>query len=84
VRYDDAVVDCERLALDLHSHGIHHAYFSGTDDASDLARPGPHLSLVVGRCTSVEEARMAVRLCCAPFLIPVPLVLLKTGLWEPR
>jgi len=72
VRYHDEVPDL-RLVVDMHSHGTHGAYFSTTDDASDLSRPGPYLALVVGSCRTRETARITARLCSGPFLVPVNL-----------
>lgn len=70
VSYEDALDD-QRLIVDLHSHGQGRAFFSATDDASDLARVGPYLAVVVGRADTAPE--IAVRLVCPPFLIPLSL-----------
>lgn len=68
ITYDD-VLDDERLVLDLHSHGRAAAFFSTTDDDSDLARVGPYIAAVVGRVHQTPE--LALRFVCPPYLIPL-------------
>ena len=63
------------LVMDLHSHGVGEAFFSTTDDQSDLGFP--HYSLVLGRCGKnkpLSEMACRLRLCLAGFFIsePVP------------
>lgn len=72
VQYQDTVDDCE-LVIDTHSHGPMGAYFSDTDDASDLSRPGPYIAIVLGECESKATTKVVARLCSGPFLIPVDL-----------
>lgn len=76
VRYIDTDIDEDRLVIDLHSHGHHDAIFSGTDDASDRSRRGPHLSMVVGRCHTAHPT-MSARMCLSPYLLPMSLTDLK-------
>lgn len=68
VRYEEQGIDATRVVLDIHSHGRLPAYFSSTDDASDLSRIGPHVSLVFGRCEG-DELEAAVRICCGHHLL---------------
>lgn len=69
VRYDDhGYGDCP-LVIDAHSHGHHAGYFSRTDDESDRSRPGPHLSLVFGRCAARATVEVCLRACVAGYLI---------------
>lgn len=63
--------DDDRLLIDMHSHGAHPAYFSSTDDAADLGRPGPYLAVVLGACESHESLTWVVRFVCPPYLIPL-------------
>ena len=71
VTYDDSGLDDDFLLVDLHSHGRLPAYFSTTDDASDLSRRGPYLALVVGMADDPEELHLATRLVVPPYLIPL-------------
>lgn len=70
VSYRDDFED-ERLLVDMHSHGAHGSYFSSTDDAGDLARPGPYLAVVLGQCEARESLTWVVRFVCPPYLIPL-------------
>lgn len=74
VSYRDTLDDTG-LVLDLHSHGTGTAFFSSVDDASDSARPGPYLAVVLGRCDGPME--LALRFVSAPFLVPLPVQLLS-------
>lgn len=61
------------LVLDLHSHGIGSAFFSHTDDRSDLGFP--HYSLVLGRCgrnRPLKELDCKLRLCLAGYFFEEP------------
>lgn len=71
VSYRDTLDDA-RLVLDLHSHAGGAAFFSRTDDASDLTRPGPYFALVVGRCNQADPEIVA-RAVLPPYLQPLPL-----------
>lgn len=56
------------LVMDLHSHGTGSAFFSHTDDRSDLGFP--HYSLVLGRCgrnRPLKELDCKLRLCLAGY-----------------
>ncbi|NKE70225.1 PRTRC system protein A [Candidatus Manganitrophus noduliformans] len=56
------------LVVDLHSHGIGSAFFSPTDDQSDLGFP--HYSLVLGRCgrgRPLTQLDCKLRLCLAGY-----------------
>jgi len=79
VSYSDEAVDPNTLVLDMHSHGHFGAAFSRTDDESDCSRPGPHLSLVFGKCESRSTLRGALRLCIAPYLLALPMAMLRAG-----
>ena len=68
VRYHDDFDDAG-LIIDMHSHGMGAAYFSATDDESDLGRRGPYLALVAGYGASEAETPLALRLVCAPYLV---------------
>lgn len=68
ITYADALPD-DLLVLDIHSHGEGRAFFSSTDNASDLARPGPYIALVIGRCSTTPE--IASRLVAPPYLVPL-------------
>jgi PRTRC genetic system protein A len=48
IRYRTGAYDDALLVCDVHSHGHHGAYFSGTDDASD--QHGIYIASVLGRC----------------------------------
>lgn len=63
------VADAARLVLDVHSHGEHAAYFSSTDDASDLSRGGPYIAGVIAPRTERSQTRLAWRAVCPPYLI---------------
>lgn len=76
ISYRDTLDDAG-LMLDLHSHATGPAFFSSTDDASDSARPGPYLAVVLGRCDGPME--LALRFVSAPFLVPLPIQLLSPG-----
>jgi PRTRC genetic system protein A len=69
ITYADTVDD-NALVIDLHSHGDLRAFFSAQDDRSDLARPGPYIAIVIGRCSTAPE--IALRLVSPPYLIPIP------------
>lgn len=71
VAYDDRQVDDDALVIDLHSHGRLPAYFSATDDSSDLSRRGPYLAMVAGECGS--RNLLACRLVLSPYLIDLDL-----------
>lgn len=71
VTYDDRQVDDDTLVIDLHSHGRLPAYFSATDDTSDLSRRGPYLAMVAGECGS--KNLLACRLVLPPYLIDLDL-----------
>lgn len=73
VSYHDRLDD-DALVMDIHSHGAGRAFFSSTDDASDLARPGPYLALVLGCCGGPME--VALRLVCPPHLVELPVRLI--------
>ena len=72
VTYDESGLDPDAVLLDVHSHGRSPAYFSTTDDVSDLSRMGPSLSIVFGRCAQRESMEAAMRVVCPPYLINVP------------
>lgn len=69
VRYVWPDLDPDRfLVTDLHSHGIGSAFFSYTDDRSDLGFP--HYSLVLGRAGSdrpLTQMDCRLRLCLAGY-----------------
>jgi len=71
VTYDDGQVDDDALVMDLHSHGRHRAYFSDTDDQSDLSRRGPYIAAVVGQCGTAND--VALRVVLPPYLLPLRL-----------
>lgn len=77
VHYDDRAVDESRLLIDAHSHGLHAARFSTTDDASDRSRMGPHVSLVVGHCGNRFTSEVAARLCIGKYLVPISFTRIK-------
>jgi len=64
-------VELDHIVIDIHSHGRHRAFFSATDDASDLSRFGPYVAIVVGNCTSYGEVQWAARFVCGLNLIPL-------------
>jgi PRTRC genetic system protein A len=69
VSYQDAF-DPDRLVLDIHSHGAHGAaFFSRTDDASDLSRAGPYLAAVIVPGATFAQSRLTLRAVCAPYLL---------------
>lgn len=70
VTYQDSF-DADRLVLDVHSHGRGEAYFSGTDDASDLSRIGPYIAAVIAPRETYGATRMVFRAVCSPYLIPI-------------
>lgn len=67
IRYRDDLDDA-LLVFDLHSHGTGSAFFSATDNESDLSRPGPYIAVVAGECGKDQTLRMKFRLVCAPYL----------------
>lgn len=67
ITYRDAVED-DLLLLDCHSHGQHPAFWSSQDDESDLSRPGPYISAVIGECSN-RLPSMAFRASVSPYLI---------------
>lgn len=70
IRYDDGQVNDETLVVDLHSHGRGAAFFSCTDDESDLSRRGPYIAVVVGTCHRVAPTTV-FRLVLPPHLMPL-------------
>lgn len=74
VRYQWPDLDPETvLVLDLHSHGAGAAFFSHTDDQSDLGFP--HYSLVLGRAGSdrpLIQMDCKLRLCLAGYFFDEP------------
>ena len=62
-------LDDDRIVVDIHSHGMGRAFFSGTDDASDLSRRGPYLAVVAGYAAKREEIPLVLRAVSAPYLI---------------
>lgn len=72
VTYDDSGYEDALLVIDAHSHGAHDAFFSPTDDASDLSRMGPHISLVFGRCGPTDQLKLVARVCIGHYLVPIP------------
>jgi PRTRC genetic system protein A len=70
VAYEDHIVD-DHLVFDLHSHGRMPAFFSATDDRSDLSRRGPYLAVVVGSLGRPDLAglSLAARLVSPPYLL---------------
>lgn len=76
VTFDESAIAEGSLLLDAHSHGAGRSYFSGTDDASDLSRPGLHLSCVFGRCGARDRVEVCLRLCAAPYLLNLPVSVL--------
>lgn len=71
VSYSEIGIDTDRLVLDVHSHGDFGPAFSATDDVSDRSRPGPHLSLVIGRCRA--RPAFALRGCIGAHLVELEL-----------
>lgn len=69
VEYSD--LEYEQIVIDIHSHGAHNAYFSATDDASDLSRFGSYIAIVVGHCSSYRDVRWVARLVCGMHLVPL-------------
>ena len=70
VTYHDSF-EADHLVFDIHSHGQADAFFSGTDDESDLSRLGPYIAGVIAPRTTYASTRMSFRAVCAPFLIPL-------------
>lgn len=61
LRYEPPVLGANEVrVVDCHSHGLHPAFFSSTDDADDLHEI--KFSLVIGNCLSTTPS-MALRLC---------------------
>lgn len=48
------------VVLDIHSHGEHEAFFSATDDRSDL--DGVYFACVLGNCKSAERVNLVSRI----------------------
>lgn len=71
VTYQDAF-DADRLVLDIHSHGEGAAFFSETDDASDLSRAGPYLAGVIAPRRTYASSGLTFRAVAAPYLIELP------------
>lgn len=69
IEYNDTEFD--HIVIDMHSHGRHKAFFSATDDASDLSRFGPYIAIVIGECTSYQQAQWAARFVCGANLVPL-------------
>lgn len=69
ITYDDTQVEDDALVVDLHSHGKMPAFFSSTDDESDLSRRGPYIAAVVGECGTRDI--VSFRLVAPPYLIPL-------------
>jgi PRTRC genetic system protein A len=65
VTYRDESQD-DLLVYDFHSHGYHPAFFSATDDASDMSRMGPYIAMVAGKCGSLESLETCARMCMSP------------------
>jgi PRTRC genetic system protein A len=61
IDYDNRHHDPLNVALDLHTHGEGHAFFSATDDRDDLS--GVHLSTVLGYCQSADTIQAITRVC---------------------
>lgn len=70
VRYYDEFDDDE-IVMDLHSHGLGKAFFSGTDDASDRSRRGPYLAVVAGYSETYSTTPLVIRAVCGNYLIPL-------------
>lgn len=68
VSYRDESQD-DLLVYDFHSHGHHPAFFSATDDASDMSRMGPYIAMVAGKCDSLESLESCARMCMSPYLL---------------
>ncbi|APP87351.1 hypothetical protein BI317_25160 (plasmid) [Xanthomonas hortorum pv. gardneri] len=68
VRYRDESQD-DLLVYDFHSHGSHPAFFSATDDASDMSRMGPYIAMVAGKCDSIDSLETCARMCMSPYLL---------------
>jgi PRTRC genetic system protein A len=61
LRYEPPILGPDEVrVVDCHSHGLHPAFFSGTDDTDD--RHEIKFALVIGNCTS-HTPSMALRLC---------------------
>lgn len=69
ISYLNNQYDTNNLLLDAHSHAHGRAFFSTTDDASDL---GIHLSLVFGRCEDLATMETKARLCVHGHFIDFP------------
>lgn len=69
--------DPDRLVLDIHSHGAGRAFFSVTDDQSDLSRQGPYIAGVIAPRLEPAKTRMTFRLVCPPYLIDLDAESLK-------
>jgi PRTRC genetic system protein A len=72
LRYEPPALEAgEVRVVDCHSHGLHPAYFSSTDDADDQHEI--KFALVIGNCTS-HTPSMALRLCAKGIFEPVECV----------
>ena len=71
VTYCQEDIDDDALVIDIHSHGDLDAFFSNTDDESDLSRRGPYIAVVVGKCRTLNTAQSMARLVSPPYLIPL-------------
>lgn len=69
VTYDDTGHTEGELVLDVHSHGRFVPVFSSTDDASDMGRSGPHISIVFGECAEDQTMWFSARACIGACLI---------------
>lgn len=67
IQYSD--VEFDNIVVDMHSHGLLPAYFSQTDDASDLSRMGPYIAVVVGTCRDNDSATWVARFVCGNHLL---------------
>lgn len=76
VRFDESAIVPGSLFIDAHSHGAGPAFFSATDDASDLSRPDLHVAVVFGRCGAGDRLELCARVAVAPYLIDIDVTLL--------
>lgn len=70
VSYIDELDD-DRIVIDMHSHGMGEAFFSSTDDQSDLSRRGPYLAIVAGYASEREKIPLVLRAVSPPYLIEI-------------
>lgn len=69
LRYEPPALKADEVrVVDCHSHGLHPAYFSTTDDTDD--RHEIKFALVIGNCGS-KNPSMALRLCAKGIFEPV-------------